>query len=298
MMYSLILAVSDSSHTVDLSFVELGWMKMIVLGIVQGITELLPISSTAHMRIVPALLGWKDPGTAFSAAMQLASLFAVIAYFWKEINELVGGTVRAIIDQNYQAQAFKISLGLVLGTLPLAVFGLLFKKLLDVPGSPFRSLTVIGTASIVMSILLAIAEKIGKRERNFEKVTLRDGILVGFAQACALVPGVSRSGSTLTAGLFLGMERETAAKFSFLLGLPAVLLAGAVELHTLSKAGLDFNGWVTLLIGLTSASIAAFLAIFGLLRYLENQSTWIFVWYRLLMGIFLVVSAVTGFLPN
>jgi undecaprenyl-diphosphatase len=298
MMFHLILSTPVPTHEVDLSFVELGWQKMIFLGIVQGITELLPISSTAHMRIVPTLLGWKDPGTAFSAAMQLASLFAVIAYFWKDIKELVGGTVRSIFTGEYESQSFRITTGLVVGTLPLVVAGLLFKKKLETPGSPFRQLIVIGIASIVMSLLLALAEKQGGRDRNFEKLTLLDGIWVGLAQAFALIPGVSRSGSTLTAGLFLGMERETAARFSFLLGLPAVLLAGALELHTLSKAGLDFNGWITLLIGLTSASISAFLAIFGLLRYLENQSTWIFVWYRFLMGLGLIIGVATHFLPN
>lgn len=298
MILSLLLAATAPAHKVDLSFVDLGWGYMIILGIVQGITELLPISSTAHMRIVPTLLGIKDPGTAFSAAMQLASLGAVVAYFWKDIKALMGGTIRAVSDGNYQAQSFKITSGLVIGTIPLIIFGLLFKKLLDVPGSPFRTLTVIGTASIVMSLLLALAEKQGGRDRNFEKLTLKDGIIVGLAQACALIPGVSRSGSTLTAGMFLGMERETAAKFSFLLGLPAVLLAGAVELHTLAQAGLSFDGWITLLVGLTSASIAAFLAIFGLLRYLENQSTWVFVWYRLLMGLFLIIGVATGRLPN
>ena len=135
-------------------------------------------------------------------------------------------------------------------------------------------------------------------------MTLKDGLWVGVAQALALIPGVSRSGSTLTAGLFLGMERETAAKFSFLLGLPAVTLAGAIlfetakpnELHALFKAGLDANGWFVLLVGLTSARISAFLAICGLLRYLESQSTWIFVWYRLAIGLFLIFGSVQGFL--
>lgn len=136
----------------------------------------------------------------------------------------------------------------------------------------------------------------GKRERDFEKLTLLDGLWVGIAQAYALIPGVSRSGSTLTAGLFLNMERETAARFSFLLGLPAIILAGAVELHSLTKAGLDLNGWLILGAGLTSASISAFLAIFGLLRYLEKQSTWFFVWYRLVMGLFLLIGSVIGFL--
>ena len=295
---------ATAPETIDLGFVQLGWFKVLILGIVQGITELLPISSTAHMRIVPSLLGWPDPGSAFSAAMQMASLGAVLSYFWKDIKSLVGGTVRSIADRNYQSRDLQLTLGLIIGTLPLGILGLLLKKTLNAPNSPLRGLVVIGVASIVMSLLLALAEFQGTRERGFGKLTLKDGLLVGVAQALALIPGVSRSGSTLTAGLFLGMERETAAKFSFLLGLPAVTLAGAIlfetakpnELHALFKAGLDANGWFVLIVGLTSASISAFLAIYGLLRYLENQSTWIFVWYRLAIGLFLIIGSVQGFL--
>ncbi|PZV18941.1 MAG: undecaprenyl-diphosphatase [Pseudanabaena sp.] len=292
----MFLTAIASSEAIDLGFVELGWLKVIFLGIVQGITELLPISSTAHLRIVPSLLGWKDPGTAFSAAMQLASLGAVLAYFWHDIKSLVGSSIKAISHQDYQSKSLRLTLGLLIGTVPLAIGGLLLKKTLDAPNSPLRSLAVIGTASIFMSLLLAIAELRGNRKRDFKKLTLLDGLLVGIAQAFALIPGVSRSGSTLTAGLFLNMERETAARFSFLLGLPAIMLTGAVELYTLSKSGLDFNGWLVLGAGLTSACISAFLAIFGLLRYLEKQSTWIFVWYRLVMGIFLLIGSALGFL--
>lgn len=297
-MISLLLTASACSSDVDLGFVQLGWFKVVILGIVQGITELLPISSTAHLRVVPGLLGWKDPGTAFSAAMQLASLGAVIAYFWQDIKELTGGTLRAIANKNYQSESFRLTLGLLLGTVPLIIAGLLIKPILNACNSPLRSLTVVGSASIVMSLLLAWAEKQGRHNRNFNQLTLQDGIWVGIAQAFALIPGVSRSGSTLTAGIFRKMERETAARFSFLLGLPAVLLAGAVELHALFKAGLSANGWLILLIGLTSASISAFLAIYGLLRYLEKRSTWIFVWYRLALGVFLLIGVGTRFLHN
>ena len=291
-MHSFLIASSISCPAeVDIGFVQLGWFKVVILGIVQGITELLPISSTAHLRIVPALLGWQDPGSAFSAAMQLASLAAVITYFWKDIQHLVGGMVRAVAERDFQSRRFKLPLGLLVGTVPIAVAGLLLKKTLNACHSPFRSLVVIGIASIVMSLLLALAEKRGGRDRGFAQLSLEDGIWVGIAQAFALIPGVSRSGSTLTAGLFLGMHRETSAKFSFLLGLPAVVLAGALELHTLLKAGLSLEGWGTLLIGLISASISAFLAIYGLLHYLERQSTWIFVWYRLAMGVFLLSAS-------
>jgi len=298
MMIYFFLATPACPGEVDFGFVQLGWFRVIILGIVQGITELLPISSTAHIRIVPALLGWPDPGSAFSAAMQLASLVAVISYFWQDIKGLTGATVRAIAKKNYQSESFRLVLGLLLGTLPIIVAGLLVKPILNACGSPLRSLVVIGLAAIVMSLLLALAEKQGKHNRDFNQLSLQDGIWVGIAQAFALIPGVSRSGSTLTAGLFLRMERETAARFSFLLGLPAVLLAGAVELHALFKAGLDANGWLILLIGLTSASISAFLAIYGLLHYLENRSTWIFVWYRLALGVFLLIGVGMGFLHN
>jgi len=299
MLHFVIASVSCGNvGEVNLDFVHLSWINVILLGIVQGITELLPISSTAHLRVVPSLLGLEDPGSAFSAAMQLASLAAVLIYFWHDIKKLTGETFRAVIGQDYQSSSLRTTLGLVLGTLPIVVAGLLLKPLLNSCGSPLRGLVVIGGASIIMSGLLAIAEKLGKRERNFEQITLWDGILVGVAQAFALIPGVSRSGSTLTAGLFLGMERETSARFSFLLGLPAVILAGAVEFHTLFKAGLSTDGWVTLLIGLTSASISAFVAIWGLLRYLESRSTWIFVFYRFAMGVFLIIAVMNGWLKN
>jgi len=296
MMVSLLFAVSACPSKVDMGFVNLGWFKVVILGIVQGITELLPISSTAHLRVVPALLGWPDPGSAFSAAMQLASLAAVITYFWQDIKELTGATVRAITNRNYRSGSFRLVMGLLMGTVPIVLAGLLFEKKLNECHSPFRSLTVVGIACIVMSLLLALAEKQGKHNREFNQLRLQDGIWVGIAQAFALVPGVSRSGSTLTAGIFLRMERETAARFSFLLGIPAVILAGGKELYTLFKAGLDVNGWLILLIGLISASISAFLAIYGLLHYLEKRSTWIFVWYRLALGVFLLVGVGRGFL--
>ena len=296
-MLNLLLAAPCPGE-VDLGFVQLGWFKIVVLGIVQGITELLPISSTAHLRLVPGLLGWQDPGSAFSAAMQLASLTAVVTYFWKDINRLTGSTIRAISQQDYQNRDFRLAIGLIVGTVPISVAGLLLKKALNACGSPFRTLVVIGVASIVMSLLLALAEKLGKRDREFGKLSLMDGVWVGLAQALALIPGVSRSGSTLTAGLFLGMERETAAKFSFLLGLPAIVLAGALELHTLFKAGLTPEGWSLLLLGLVTASLSAFAAIYGLLHYLEKRSTWIFVWYRLGMGVLLLLGVSAGFLKN
>jgi undecaprenyl-diphosphatase len=228
----------------------------------------------------------------------LASFVAVIAYFRKEIGGLGRASLRAVAARDYGSADFRVVLGILLGTLPLLVAGALLRPVLNGCHSPLRGLLVIGCASIAMSMLLAIAEKFARHRRSFGQITLRDGIIVGLAQAFALVPGVSRSGATLTAGLFCGMERETAARFSFLLGLPAVTLAGLYELRVLFKAGLSSAGWATLLIGLATASITAFIAIYALLHYLERRSTWIFVWYRLLFGIGIVVAVLAGYLRN
>lgn len=287
-------AVAD----VDLGFVELSWLQMAVLGVIQGVTELLPISSTAHLRVIPGILGWRDPGSAFSAAMQLASFAAVLVYFRRDIGVLGGATWRAVKTRRFASHDFRVALGIALGTVPLVIAGALLRPVLNGCHSPVRGLLVVGGASVVMAMLLAVAEKWASHRRPFTAITLRDGLIVGAAQAFALIPGVSRSGATLTAGLFLGLERETAARFSFLLGLPAVTLAGLYELRVLFKAGLSSNGWLTLLVGLIFASVTAFFAIYGLLRYLERRSTWIFVWYRLIFGLGLVLAVLGGYLKN
>ena len=282
----------------DTGFVALGYLKVGFLGIVQGITELLPISSTAHMRVVPALLGWQDPGSAFSAAMQLAALAAVLSYFWADVRGLIDGTLAAIKRRDFQDWNFRFFVWIVLATLPIAIFGLLLKSKLNACNSPLRTLSVIGVACIVMGALLAFAERSARHTRTIDHVSLRDAMIVGFAQVGALVPGVSRSGSTLTAALFLGLRRDEAARFSFLLGIPAIALAGLAELFALRKAGLDLHGWSILAFGLVIASISAFAAIWGLMRVLERFSAWPFVIYRFALGIFLIVSVVFGILPN
>ena len=286
------------THAVDLGFTELTRLQMVVLGFVQGITELLPISSTAHLRVIPGMLGWRDPGSAFSATMQLASFIAVVTYFWSDIRTVAGSSLSALARRDYRSQDFRLVFGIIIGTLPLIVAGALLRSILNGCRTPLRGLIVIGVASIAMSVLLAIAERAAQHTRSFSQLTLSDGAWVGLAQALALIPGVSRSGATLTAALFRGMERETAARFSFLLGLPAITLAGFYELHVLAKAGLDSHGWITLLIGLMAASVTAFLAIYGLLHYLEKRSTWIFVWYRFIFGVALVVGVLGGWLRN
>ncbi|MFM9153902.1 MAG: undecaprenyl-diphosphatase UppP [Methylocystis sp.] len=284
------------TNGLDTGFVDLGYMKVAVLGVVQGITELLPISSTAHMRIVPTLLGWKDPGSAFSAAMQLAALAAVISYFWSDIRSLAFGSIRAFQQRDFSDWSFRFVVWIGLATVPIGLAGLLLSHTLNTCGSPLRSLPVIGLSCIAMAALLAIAELYCNHKRSLDHVTLTDALIVGFAQVGALIPGVSRSGSTLTAALFLDLKREEAARFSFLLGLPAITLAGLKELWELHKSHLDAHGWSMLAVGLIVASLSAFVAIWGLLRILERFSAWPFVAYRAFIGFVLLIGFYTGFL--
>ncbi len=280
----------------DTGFVALGYAKVAVLGVVQGITELMPISSTAHMRIVPALLGWRDPGSAFSAAMQMAALAAVIGYFWRDVKDLLIGSLSALVRRDFSDHELKFAFEIVIGTIPIGLAGLALAKTLNTCGSPLRGLWVVGVACIVMALLLGLAEITARHQRVIERVGLLDCLLVGIAQVGALIPGVSRSGSTLTAGLFLGFRREEAARLSFLLGLPAIALAGLKELAELRHAGLDAHGWAVLGVGLLVASLSAFVAIWGLLRILERYSAWPFAIYRAILGVVLLAGVASGWL--
>jgi len=280
----------------DTGFVALGYGKVAFLGVVQGITELLPISSTAHMRIVPALFGWQDPGSAFSAAMQMAALAAVVSYFWADIRDILSGSLKAIGRRDFDDWYFRFAVWIVLATVPIAVAGILLSGLLNQCGSPLRGIVVIGLSSLLMAGLLAIAEIRARHVRTMDHVNLIDAMIVGVAQVGALIPGVSRSGSTLTAALFLGLKREEAARFSFLLGLPAIALAGLKEFYELWKAHLDAHGWSILAVGLIVGSISSFAAIWGLMRFLERFSAWPFVAYRAGMGILLIAAFWKGWL--
>lgn len=284
------------TNGLDTGFVDLGYAKVAVLGVVQGITELLPISSTAHMKIVPSILGWRDPGTAFSAAMQAAALAAVISYFWSDVRALVVGSTRAVARRDFADRHFRMAMYIALATAPLVIGGLLISKTLNACDTPLRSLEVIGVASLTMALLMGIAETYCRHTRQYDEFTLKDAMIVGVAQVGALIPGVSRSGSTLTAALFRDFKREDAAKFSFLLGLPAIAGAGLKEFYILYKAGIGAYAWSVLGLGLVVASLSAFVAIWGLLRILERFSSWPFVVYRGLMGVFLIYAGLTGWL--
>lgn len=261
-----------------------------VLGVVQGLTEFLPISSTAHLRIVPALAGWPDPGAAFTAVVQLGTMLAILLYFWREIVHITVAWLRGWVDREVRASLeCRIGWYVIFATLPIGVFGLLFSDQIETGA---RNLWLIASTLITLGLVLLLAERVGRRDRVEEQIRLRDGLVVGLAQAAALVPGVSRSGATITAGLFVGLQRETAARFSFLLSIPAVVLSGLYELRKVGESGGPGVG------GTVVAALLAFAvglaSIHWLLRYLTRHSTGVFVAYRVLLGVALAGLLTAG----
>jgi undecaprenyl-diphosphatase len=274
-------AVSETSLVVKL-------LQAIVLGLVQGITEFLPISSTAHLVIFRDVFKWADWTKTALNGIQLGSVFAVFIYFWKDIKAIVGGALAAFQAKNWQREEWKILLGIVLGTVPTLFLGYLMKKVLKID---IESPQVIAIMSIVMALLLGLAEKFGARQRKFDQLQVADGVLVGLAQAIALIPGASRSGSTLTAGLFLGLERQTAARFSFLLGIPTLTLATLSE----TKDAIHEKAMLfPMAVGLISSFVFSYFAIAWLLKFLQTNTNWVFVWYRLAFGLALLGAIATG----
>lgn len=259
--------------------------EAVVLGIVQGITEFLPISSTAHLRVVPSLFGWGDPGAAYSAVIQLGSVIASVTYFWKDIVSITLGTLSGLQKKDLSDQNVRMGGAIIFGTIPVCVLGLLLKPLLEQDSSPLRSLMVVGGASIFMALALAAAERLGSHKRGIDTIGGKDGLLVGLGQAMALIPGCSRSGSTLTVAMLLNLKRDEAARFSFLLGMPALIISGLVELIHMVKGGLSGAGVLDLAVGFVVSAVVSYAAIAWLLQYLKSHATWVFVAYRVVFGI-------------
>jgi undecaprenyl-diphosphatase len=268
-------------------------LEAIVLGIAQGLTEFLPISSTAHLRIVPAFAGWPDPGAAFTAVTQLGTMAAVLLYFRDDLLRISRAWLRSLRDPLVRRQLdARIGWYIVLGTIPIGIFGVLFKDQIETGA---RDLYLIGTTLIVLGLALLLAEKVGRRDRTIDQIRTRDGFVIGLAQALALVPGVSRSGATITAGLFMGLDRTAAARFSFLLSIPAVVLSGLLELGSILSGE---EGEATSAFGLVVATALAFVvgyaSIAFLLRYLVSHSTGIFVAYRVGLGVLVLALTSAG----
>ncbi|MCO7220044.1 undecaprenyl-diphosphate phosphatase [Klenkia sp. PcliD-1-E] len=271
----------------------MSWFEALVLGVVQGLTEFLPVSSSAHLRIVGALAGWPDPGAAFTAIIQIGTELAVLVYFARDIARIVTAWVASLVHRERRGDPdARMGWLIIVGSIPIVVLGLLLQNTIE---TTFRDLRIVATALIVFSLFLLVADRVGRKRRTLEELTVGHGVVFGLAQALALVPGVSRSGGTITAGLLLGYTREAAARYSFLLAVPAVLGSGAYQAYDAlhgATAGAPVAWGPTVLA--TVVSFAIGLAVIAwLLRYLQRGSFVPFVVYRVVLGA-VVLGLVAG----
>ena len=274
------------------------WIEAVTLGVVQGLTEFLPISSSAHLDIVPKLIGWHKPGAQFTAVTQLGTMIAVMVYFRKDIIDTIGGMFKSLSKggDKMSSQA-RLFYAVIIGTIPIGVIGLLLKKFIE---KDLHNLYINATMLVVMGLLMGLAERMTNPRRDGRDIQIKDGIIVGLFQAIALIPGASRSGSTLTGAFFTGIDREAAVRFSFLLSLPAILLSGLVELKDLVGkkeqvygADADINwSMPEVAVATVIAGLVGYACIAWLLRYLSKASTAGFVLYRI------ALAAVIFFLLN
>jgi undecaprenyl-diphosphatase len=265
-------------------------LEALVLGLVQGLTEFLPISSSGHLRIVPALLGWEDPGAGFTAVIQLGTMAAVLIYFRADLWRIASAWLRELrVPIRRASQEARLGWFIVLGTIPIAIFGFVFKDQIE---SGARSLYLIGSALILFSVVMVLAERVATQQRQLAALDGRDGIFIGFAQALALIPGVSRSGATISAGLFRGFDRVSAARYSFLLSVPAVVLSGLFELRKVGENGSPSAGATA--VATLVAFLSGYAAIAWLIRYLGTHTLGVFVVYRVALGSLVLALAASG----
>ncbi len=257
--------------------------QSIILGILQGLTEFLPISSSGHILILPAILGWEDPGAAFTAVIQLGTEAAVLIYFRKDLWNIAKTWLVSLRRPELRGELnARMGWYLIIATIPISVLGLAFQDQIETAA---RNLWIVGSMLIVFGLILGLADKIGTREREVDNLSFRDGVLIGLAQSLALIPGVSRSGATISAGLFLGLNRRAAARFAFLLAIPAVVLSGFYQLYKLLSGKETFDEpMLNIAVATIVAFVVGYAVIAWLLRYLTTHSMAIFVWYRVIVG--------------
>lgn len=274
--------------------------EAIFLGIVQGLTEFLPISSTGHLTIAGKLMGLisdenPEHWTAFIAVIQLGTLLAILIYFWSDLWSILINFLKENLKETkkFSEQSIDSRMGwfIIIGSIPVVIIGLGFKDIIE--GALTKNLYVIAGSLIVLAIILAFAEKVGKFKKEMKDLTWKDALIVGFAQSLALIPGSSRSGTTITAGLFVGLKRETAARFSFLLSVPAILGSGLLEFYE-SLNFIDFEGFINLFVATIAAAISGYLTIEFLLRFLRKNTTFIFIYYRIAIGITIFILIYTA----
>ncbi|MDQ7818264.1 MAG: undecaprenyl-diphosphatase UppP [Melioribacteraceae bacterium] len=275
-------------------------LESIVLGIIQGLTEFIPISSTGHLTVAGKLMNLisdvnPERWTTFIAVIQLGTLLAVLIYFWKDlINILIDFVNDNILERKrFSGQSLNSKMGwyLVISTIPVVIIGLGFKDLIE--GALTKNLFVIAVSLILLAIILAVAEKSGKFNRYMHDIKWYDAFIIGIAQSFALIPGSSRSGTTITAAIFLGFNRETAARFSFLMSIPAVAASGLLQFYQALEY-IDENGIIILIIATIVSAIFGYLSIEFLLRYLRKKSTLIFIIYRIVIGIIILIMIYNG----
>jgi undecaprenyl-diphosphatase len=271
----------------------LDFLKAVVLGLIQGLTEFLPISSSAHLRIFPELFGWGDPGAAFTAVIQIGTELAVLIYFRKDIWRIATAWVQSLYRPELRGNVdSRMGWYIIIGSLPIVVLGVLLKEIIE---NDFRSLWIIGTTLIVLGIVLGIADRAGKSDRSINRMSMGHAVSLGAAQACALIPGVSRSGATISMGRFLGYDREAATRFAFLLAIPAVVGAGIFELKEIPGGDNAYGPFPTLVATVVSF-LVGYAAIAWLLRYVTTKSYLPFVIYRIALGAFTLTMVSLGYL--
>ena len=257
------------------------FIEAVFLGLLQGLTEFLPISSSAHLRIFPELFGWGDPGAAFTAVVQIGTELAVLLYFRKDIWRIATTWLKSLVHPEYRGQLdARLGWYVIVGSIPIGILGVTYKDTIE---TEFRNLWLIGTTLIVLGVVLGIADRVGSRTREIKGIGMKHAVLLGLAQAMALIPGVSRSGATISMGLFLGMTREAATRIAFLLAIPAVVAAGIFEIPEISH-GDNTYGWGPTIVATVVAFIVGYAAIAWLLRYVSTRSYMPFVIYRIALG--------------
>lgn len=273
---------------------QLSWLQAIVLGISQGLTEFLPVSSSAHTLILAKLFGWSDPGAAFTAVTQLGTESAVIIYFWSDLKRIFSAWMRSLVNSSARKDIdAKMGWYVIFGTLPIGILGIAFK---DVIETTARNLYLVATTLIVMGLLLGLADKLAKHIKSQDDLKPKNALVFGLGQALALIPGVSRSGATITAGLAMGFKREFAARYSFLLAIPAVLASGLLEARDIS--GDTFVNWPATAIATVIAFAVGYFVIATLMKFLQTKSFKPFVIYRVSLGVLLLVLLQAGLITN
>ncbi|WP_121701337.1 undecaprenyl-diphosphate phosphatase [Streptomyces sp. E5N298] len=282
----------------------MSWFESLILGLVQGLTEFLPVSSSAHLRLTAAFSGWHDPGAAFTAITQIGTEAAVLIYFRKDIGRIISAWTRSLTDKSMRHDPdARMGWLVIVGSIPIGVLGLTLKDQIE---GPFRDLRITATMLIVVGVIIGIADRMAARDekggrhrapqqrKELENLGVRDGLIYGLCQAAALIPGVSRSGATISGGLFMGYRREAAARYSFLLAIPAVLASGVFELKDAMES--DHVSWGPTLFATVIAFGTGYVVIAWFMKFISTKSFMPFVWYRIALGIVIIALVSMGVL--